>query len=198
MQRDLVINCGSFDPKRPTTDVLPFQVDGKSHAVNLLISRLRRRFVSELPDILSDLIEIAAYVYGADAAVSRGGAAGSQMGKQWRRRFVLRIPVRCMEIWCRKDIREILIETLCFLSDDHYSFDFHKHDGSMAVDPFFEYGLDDSWKPNSVIMFSGGLDFFAGALEAALERKEQVALVSHHGIVTLTRRSVQRRVIAVE
>ena len=44
---------------------------------------------------------------------------------------------------------------------------------------YFDFDEEDAWQPDSVLMFSGGLDFFAGALEEIIERKNKVALISH-------------------
>lgn len=90
------------------------------------------------------------------------------------------MPVRCRATWERPEITEALAETLGFLSDDHYAFDFIDHDGgSIRQRILFELGGDEG-DAEEILMFSGGLDSFAGAAEALFERGNRVALVSHH------------------
>ena len=79
-----------------------------------------------LPDLLIDLIEIAAYVYCADQATSRGGEALAAMGSDWRRRFRFVIPVRHPDHWSNPKVLEPLGDALSFLSDDDYTFEFEK------------------------------------------------------------------------
>ena len=48
--------------------------------IDLRIEQLRRQMVSDIPDILTDLLEIAAYVYAADSKVRRGGRYMQHVG----------------------------------------------------------------------------------------------------------------------
>jgi len=50
---------------------LCLEIDGKPVGITLRISRLNQQLVAGLSDRALDLLEIAALVYGADAAVSR-------------------------------------------------------------------------------------------------------------------------------
>jgi hypothetical protein len=79
-----------------------------------------------MPSITVDMLEIASYVYCADQAVSRGGKAGREHGKDWYRNFRFEIPVRNLTIWNRDEVKEALGNTLNFLSDDQYEFSFRK------------------------------------------------------------------------
>jgi hypothetical protein len=92
-----------------------FDVDGKPKAVVLRIEGLTQPLVADLPDWPLDLLEIAALVYGIDSAVSRGGSTLRQMGKDWYRRFSVEMPVRCLSLWSKPDVKSALEETLMAL-----------------------------------------------------------------------------------
>jgi hypothetical protein len=71
-----------------------------------------------------DLLEVATYVFSADAAISRGGKTDSRLGSYWRRAIRLKIPVRSPDLWASRAVSSALIDMLGFLSDDDYTFDF--------------------------------------------------------------------------
>jgi 7-cyano-7-deazaguanine synthase in queuosine biosynthesis len=152
------------------------------------LSRLSKALVANLPDMLADLMEIAAYVYAADAAIRRGGTVAEGMGRDWRRDLRFTVPVRRRADWQKPEIANALHESLSYLSDDHYDFEFVDHDGrELAQSILLNYGPDDRTGADEVIMFSGGLDSFAGAAEALFDRQVRVALVSHQS-APITRR----------
>ena len=100
------------------------------------------------------------------------------------------IPVRDVEFWARAEIRCLIENLLEFLSSDKYSFNFVplKHDRSQQS--YFEFGDLKNWpfhRPDRVIMFSGGLDSLAGAVETAAGGGK-VVLVSHRSVSTLDAR----------
>lgn len=173
------IVCGGASG-RVRAGKLSFTVDGVPFEASLVVSRLSKQLVSDLPDVVADLLEVAAFVYAADAAIPRGGATAGEAGAHWRRNMHLRVPVRCLEVWSRPEIVRQLAEILGFLSEDHYAFEFIAHDRRPIQETIpFEFGSTEGWVADEVILFSGGLDSFAGALEAVLERRSRVALVSH-------------------
>lgn len=159
---------------------LRFTLDGFAKAADLRIGALNKKLVSRLPDHIIDLIEIAALVYAVDASVSRGGNIDQKMGARWHRRFTVEMSVRCLELWTREDVKRDLEETLMFLSDDRFHFSFTQNSEPGNSSKYFEFGEDNSWQADSIVMFSGGLDSFAGVLEEIIERKNRVALISHH------------------
>lgn len=132
------------------------RIDDRPVAASLSLSRISATLVSNLPDILADLVEIAAYVYAADAAIRRGGKVAEGMGAAWRRRLRFLVPVRCRATWERPEVAEALAETLGFLSDDHYAFEFVDHDGgSLRQWVLLELGGDEG-DAEEIMMFSGG------------------------------------------
>ena len=76
---------------------------------------IRRRLLEVEPELLTDLAEIATYVFAADNLVSRGGDALRNMGKAWRRSFHLVIAVRQPGIWKEPQRQHTLCEVLRFL-----------------------------------------------------------------------------------
>ncbi len=177
---EYIVNC--FPPKADVRgdEQLRFDIDGKSKAVSLRIGHIRKSLVLGLPDVALDLIEIAAFVYAIDSSVSRGGLTDQKMGAKWHRRFRVSLPVRNLALWSIPQLKRSLEETLMFLSGDRFDFDFTKMETEAALpERYFDFGEESAWQPDSVLMFSGGLDSFAGALEEIIDRKQKVALISH-------------------
>ena len=79
--------------------MLELDLNGPDPNVNLEIANISQRLASEIPDVLTDLIEIATYVYSADQALTRGGEGVVDFGQRWRRKFVFNIPVRAPNVW---------------------------------------------------------------------------------------------------
>ena len=67
-----------------------------------------------------------------------------------------------------------------FLSDDAYLFEFSKLAGRDPVTEYLKFGEEGNkgFHPKDVVLFSGGLDSLAGAIEEAVINKLSVALVS--------------------
>ncbi len=174
------IRCGLDGGAGKHPEDLLLRIDDKEHVIRLRISQLSRKLVANLPDVVTDLIEIATYVYAADAAIRRGGLTDAGMGAMWRRRFMFEIPVRRPELWSSPQLKAELSRTLGFLSDDVYQFEFLTNRAPQEFERFFKFGAEIGSEPDTVVMFSGGLDSFAGTLEEIVERRNRVALVSHH------------------
>lgn len=182
-----VVLCGGLPAERCAGEILEIDVNGPKGApnrVNLHLGDICARMVRDIPPVLADLLEIAAYVYCADQFTRRGGDTMAEMGKDWRRRFRFRIPVRQADIWNRDDVREALVETVGFLSEDDYAFDFVAQEIPTILQPYLDLDCcaeHTGFVPDEVMLFSGGLDSFAGAVESLIGRGLKVALVSHHG-----------------
>ncbi len=178
---------------------LHFEIDGKPKAVSLCIGRIRKDLVLGLPEVALDLIEIAAFVYAIDSSVSRGGQTDQQMGTKWHRRFHVSLPVRNLALWSAPELQQTLEETLMFLSGDRFTFDFSQMEPSVSVaEQYFDFGQETAWQPDSVLMFSGGLDSFAGALEEIIDHKHKVALISHFSATKIApiQRDLQKHMAA--
>ena len=120
--------------------------------------------LANVPDVLADLLEVASYVYAADSAISRGGEIDAQMGRGWRRKFRFEIPVRLPGLWSSDPVLSALVETLGFLSDDSYEFEFKATIDAPIKEEYFEFKdkEETSFMPDEVILFSGGLDSLSG------------------------------------
>ncbi len=161
-------------------EVLCFDLDGKECWIDLRIERLNQQLVAGLSDRALDLLEIAALVYAVDASVSRGGPTLQQMGQKWHRRFAVEMPVRECDFWQQVDVTQSLEELLMFLSGDRFTFEFTPYEHpDVERSRFFRFGEETAWTPDRVLMFSGGLDSFAGALAEIAEHGHRVALISH-------------------
>jgi 7-cyano-7-deazaguanine synthase in queuosine biosynthesis len=176
-----LVLCGGADatPKASARS-LRLNLRGTSANVRLHISDIGRRLLANIPDVLTDLLEVATYVYAADGAISRGGKTDAQMGARWRRRMRLVLPVRQPELWSSDPIASVLIETLTFLSEDSYAFEFRPLVSPPGIESYFDFAdvPGTAFRPDEVILFSGGLDSLAGAVDK-LAHGRKVALVSH-------------------
>jgi 7-cyano-7-deazaguanine synthase in queuosine biosynthesis len=175
-----LVICGDLEPQKAGGRLLRLNLHGKAPNVRLQIADISRRLLTNLPDVLVDLLNLASYVYAADAAVSRGGRSAAQMGARWRRAFRFDVPVRLPDLWRSDAVRSALVETLGFLSDDEYQFEFHPFTHPPPADAYFPFPADEAtrFSPDEVILFSGGLDSLAGAVNE-LSANKRVALVSH-------------------
>jgi hypothetical protein len=177
-----LVVCGGIDPPLSGRGSrLELNLHGGLRNVRLQIADISSRLLAQIPDAHIDLLEVASYVYAADSATSRGGLVDAQMGKHWRRKFRFVIPVRQPELWSSELVSSALVETLGFLSDDEYSFEFQDLGDPPAFQSYLEFPDADTaaFSPDEVILFSGGLDSFAGTVEELVASGKKVALVSH-------------------
>jgi len=69
-----LVLCGGVDGRRRAdTKSLRLNLHGSSENVHLKISDIGERLVANIPSVMIDLLEIASYIYAADAAIPRGG-----------------------------------------------------------------------------------------------------------------------------
>src|SRR6188472_2535467 len=95
-----LVLCGASTPRASQAkNVLQLNLTGPAQSVELRLHDISKRMLVNLPDLVTDLLELAAYVYNADWATSRGGEVSRGMGAEWRRRFHSVIPVRRPELW---------------------------------------------------------------------------------------------------
>ena len=181
-----VIPCGGLKAggNLPAeTVVLPLNLWSKrdKNYVELKIEDLHAALFKTVPDEFQDLMEIAAYVYCADQATSRGAKDVDGFGNHWRRQFEFKIPVRVPDFWSQTEVQKLLAETLGFLSDDDYFFEFVQAKSPPPMQEYFPNLLagGPTEDMEGVVLFSGGLDSMAGAVEEAKGDKRRVLLVTH-------------------
>jgi hypothetical protein len=174
-----LVLCGGA--KRTSEEsTLQLALDGRSQNVMLKLEDISKRLVANVPDLLIDLVEIATYIYCADQATSRGGEAQGGMGSDWRRKFRFIIPVRHPDHWSHPKVLGPLSDTISFLSEDDYEFEFEKATSPTELTNYIELTEDaGTFKIDEVVLFSGGLDSLSGAIDELSAGKKSIALVSH-------------------
>ncbi len=163
---------------------------GNAPNVNLHLEDVAKVFLKHLKPRLVESTEIATYVYTADCATRRGNDwTDDDTIEPWSRDFQFVIPVRDLDFWQRSEVQQALEATLHFLSDDRYAFQFEQLTQDRPIQEYLQFG-DDDWPfryVERVLMFSGGLDSLAGAVETAA-RGDKLVLVSHRPVSTLSSR----------
>ncbi len=195
MQDKRYILCGNASAKGISDDPsrdLRLRLSGREGKGNitLRIEDIHSKMFHHVPTQFHDLLEIATYVYSADQAIKRGADDVDNFGDGWRRDLHFVVPVRNVEFWQSPKVLEVLRSTLGFLTDDNYHFDFVRLEQDHPIQEYLEfndaqqvYGL-----PEQVVMFSGGLDSLAGAIEEVLTQKRRVVLVTHKSTPKLNNR----------
>jgi len=182
MSNERGILCGDADCPaqwQGLKEPVRLQLSGGQQNVDLRIQDISKKFAANISDVFIDLLEIAAYVYCADQAVTRGGKTDRGVGANWRRHLRFHIPVRRPDVWSSPAISECLSRPLGFLSDDFYNFTFTKLTTPQPFEKYLE-GLDNpNLQPEEVVLYSGGLDSLAGAVQEAVIEKKRALLVSH-------------------
>ena len=138
------------------------------------------RSVYRLPDRCLDLLEIAAYVFAADRLTPRGPKRAVEY-QSWSRSLHFIVKVRDYEFWRQPDIGDALRAVLCFATGDNdHKFTFQP---GHATPPTSLFDREDFQMPvtgdPSVMLFSGGIDSLAGAVQRLEQTGENVCLVSH-------------------
>jgi hypothetical protein len=190
-----LVCCGGCTPTNARKESLHLELHGHRRNVRLEIGDIGKRLLARIPDEFLDLLDIAAYVYAADGALKRGDKSDSGLGAQWRRRLHFLVPVRNLELWTSEPVQSTLIDTLNFLADETYRFEFRPFVAPPPIEHYFEFGdePDARFSPEDVTLFSGGIDSLAGAAELLVGQRGRVALVSHCSATTIG--SAQRYLI---
>jgi hypothetical protein len=190
--KQYLIECGVTAAS--CEEAMAMNVHGPGKNVNLRIDYISRTMLANLPDLLLDLLEVAAYVCCADQRLVRGSEQLSKFGESWRRSLRFSIPVRELEVWQDPEVQEALIDTLGFLSDDSYSFDFRRAETPVQLkEQYFQYLIDPADEHDGVALFSGGVDSFAGAVTDLVANGRSLTLVGHYSSTKV--RSVQEGLI---
>ena len=174
------------------------KIGKKLNDVHVAFNVLASKLAANATDVAVDLLELAAYVYGADQATPRGGQRSFEYGQKWRRHFRFEVPVRRPDIWGRVAVTDALTAALGFLTDDDYEFGFCHYKNAPPLQKYipseqYEGSSDDI---TAVIPFSGGLDSLGGAVREILSGQRKVALVSHRPVskVFSIQKSVLKRI----
>lgn len=150
--------------------------------------------VYRLENRQKDLLEMAGYVFAADRKTYRGHPDDVEY-HNWSRKFHFHFLVRDIEFWNQDKVKKMLSEALCFMTGDiEYEFTFYKAEPDFPADIFDNENFELEGKEAlNVLLFSGGIDSLAGALEKIRSTNDEICLVSHQsGVpsVKLTQRTL--------
>ncbi len=163
--------------------------------VNIRFENVTRALHQHLPSRLVDFLEIASYVFTADCATERGEQWTDDDSREaWGRDFAFVVPVRDPAFWTKPQITSLIKESLSYLSNDKYSFTFVPLTQDRSEQRYFEFAERKTWSfhaPKRVVMFSGGLDSLAGAVETANTGDDHVVLMSHRSVSTVSARQTK-------
>ncbi|MFH5927378.1 7-cyano-7-deazaguanine synthase [Roseomonas xinghualingensis] len=182
--RDLVIHCAGAKLARGAKPdlVLDIGLRGRGRTTTTVtLFEITHQMMAKVPDRLADLFDISCYVHCADRLVVRDKPEMPEGGANWRRTLHFLIAVRDPEFWNTPTINAMLCGTLGFLSGDRFSFDFVQQEGSIPRQDHLDLrggGPAEEFRPEEIILFSGGLDSLAGAVDALLARRVPVVLAS--------------------
>jgi 7-cyano-7-deazaguanine synthase in queuosine biosynthesis len=189
MARDFLVLCGGVGlPARGRrwreASRVQLRLGRGTRDVHLRLEHLSQQLCANLPEVATDLLEIAAYVYAADQAASRSGLKEFEYGDRWRRHFRFDIPVRRLDVWRRPEVAGTLADALSFLTDDDYEFRFTQVRQPTVLEHylFAAAAPEEAEDIQEVMLFSGGLDSLGGAVQEILQGQRRVALVSHRPV----------------
>lgn len=159
---------------------LRIRLNNADATFRLRADRISAAAVRPIEPRLQDLLDIAATIFAADSSVRRGSDTRPDMGEAWRRRFDFQIPVRDAAFWSSPEVIAALTDAVTFLTDDIVNFSFSARAADEPEQPFLGFDAKGAaFAADEVLLFSGGLDSFAGALETLNTSDKRVVLVTH-------------------
>lgn len=168
------------------------RINGANSTFRVDTERIEASALKEIGSTEVDLLEVAATIFEIDGSVPRGGLARPDMGEGWRRDLAFDIPVSDTKRWLRSDTGEALQAAVGFLTEDQVRFSFRKKPDAGKREPFLNFQSEAAAFPaDDVLLFSGGLDSFAGALETLATTERRVVLVTHRSAQKLVARQVR-------
>ena len=143
---------------------------------------LLAEYFQEVKPRLIDFIEISTFIYVADQRKVRCQNIVDPHALRWHRKFNMIIAVRDIDFWNRADVKKTLERLLQFLSDDKYCFQFVKMTENHPQQQYliFDNKMCARYKPERIMLFSGGLDSLGGAVESLLGDGVSTVLVRHN------------------
>src|SRR5437764_1370155 len=99
------VNIAQGDPLRDGRRALELSTHGRHANVNVRIEDVAKALMRDLSPRLVDLLEIAAFVFTADCATTRGAEWGDDDTREpWDRNIKFVIPVRDPRFWASKEV----------------------------------------------------------------------------------------------
>lgn len=144
---------------------------GPKAKLNLRIDTLSGNLSGSVSDRAEDLLYIACCCMAADQRISRGTKQTDVHRRKWRRQITLVVPVYEPALWSQPVVTEALAQSLGFATDDTWTFSFVPR--RREARPGLLFGKDDDravrGDPDSIILFSGGMDSLCAAVESVAE-----------------------------
>jgi 7-cyano-7-deazaguanine synthase in queuosine biosynthesis len=128
---------------------------------------------------LLDLLEVAFAAYFSDRLARRRDARDRSRGVQWRRHLTVRVGVRDVSLWNQPHVQTALAACLNFLTEDKWEFEFLPRRAPLwDVEQQSFLILPTTDAAAGVMLFSGGLDSFAGLATHIGDTHSEWVLVS--------------------
>jgi 7-cyano-7-deazaguanine synthase in queuosine biosynthesis len=178
-------------------DIAAADFRGKSpndQPISLVIQGLKNSVLEVRSPRTDDLIRIGAYVFRADQLVRRGGLKDAH-GARWSREFHLCVPVIDLEFWADPEVQRRLSSALAYATEDTWRFYFSPASKDIRDQISWQQRFDSQFPvegPESIVLFSGGLDSLSILLDAR-NRSERPMAVGHWSTTAIQSR--QQRLI---
>jgi hypothetical protein len=137
------------------------QMLARSKRLRISVEPFSRSLAIEVPDYLEDLVHVACAVHAVDRLVPRRHSSQERDQHRWNRQIRVQLSVRCPDLWMRPAILEALLDTLGYLTEDDWEFDFLPREHSYRRRPI-QSVLFSRREPTRIGLFSGGLDSLVG------------------------------------
>lgn len=151
---------------------------------------IEKHFKGKMPSIIEDLIHVALATFEADLSTIRYPKDNTDNNLEYyfSRNINLNVPVKNIQSW--NDCKEILEEMISFLTYDSIKYTFHEKK---------EFDNENQIESNksefdSIILFSGGIDSLAGALN--IDSKKPILLNINHCNIGKTTKKLFDKLVA--
>ncbi len=153
---------------------------GPRSELNLQLDALETQLHGAVSGIAKDLLYIACCCLAADQRINRGSKQIDIHRRKWRRQFTMVLPVSAPKVWTRPEVTAALREALGFATEDDWSFGFVKAPPHTVHPLLFGKATDQATRgnPDSVVLFSGGMDSLCATVEAIADRGQRPLVLS--------------------
>lgn len=178
-----IVSCGGFGAGINPADSKKVFLEHRKGYPNYNTRIKLDKFVDSVLTVKNrykDLLNIAGYLFAADRKIRRG-TIDSQEYHAWSRHIVLHIGVIDYSFWNQREIKELLSGALEFMTGDKkYEFVFYQADENFPSSIFDNENFSMEPEENiKILLFSGGIDSLAGAVESLESENNHLCLVSH-------------------
>ncbi|MCO6472262.1 MAG: 7-cyano-7-deazaguanine synthase [Melioribacteraceae bacterium] len=181
--RKYIVSCGGFGAGIKDPDAKKVMLEHREgfpdHNTRIKLEKLVNSVLT-VNNRHKDLLNIAGYLFAADRKIKRGSNSSVEY-HSWSRHIVMHIGVFDYFFWKQPAIQKLISDALEFMTGDYkFEFVFYQSDQDFPSSIFdnanFTMKKEDNLK---VLLFSGGIDSLAGAVEVLENEEGSVCLVSH-------------------